>query len=537
MSPGEARERRLRAQNDALVRLAKHTLHGESSLATAALAIVEESARTLDVERVSIWLYDEARTAIRCVELFERGPTRHSAGLELSEREYPAYFRALREERAIAAADARADPRTSEFAASYLVPLGIGAMLDAPLRVGGRVVGVLCHEHVGGPRDWLPEEMLFAGALADLVSLVVETEQRGRAMGLLAESEERFARLADDAPIGIWLTDERLQNVFNNRWRTRLLGCAQEKLLGDGWQRFVHPDDLATEFGHVAGALAAREPFQTQHRLRGADGTWRHVLNVANPRFGADGAFLGYLGAEFDITERVEAQRALAEARRELSRSEKLAAMGSLVSGVAHEIRTPLAYIANHSFLLRKHVTPEGEEHLAAIEEGVARVNALVGDLRRFVKTDVEPRLEVRLDELVGIAVRLFEATHRDQARLALRLEPTPAVRLEPSRIQQVVLNLVENAVEASPPGRSVRIETRVSAEAAELVVTDEGSGIPQDVQARMWEPFYTTKEQGTGLGLSIVRRIVESHGGKISCQSAPGEGSTFIVSFPIDPA
>ncbi|HET6405160.1 MAG TPA: ATP-binding protein [Candidatus Thermoplasmatota archaeon] len=531
------REERLRRYNDALVRLARLTIHERGDLVHAARAIVEESARALDVERVSVWVYDAERTSIRCLDLFERAPHRHSAGIEITQRDNPAYFRALAEERTIAAEDARTDPRTRDFAAAYLEPLGICSMLDAPLRVGGRVVGVLCHEHVGRPRRWLPEEEIFAGALAGLMSLVLETERRGREQGMLQESEERFTRLADEAPIGIWLTDPDLKNTFNNRWRCELLGIPNAELLGDRWRAFVHPEDDAHEFARVWPDILARRPFRTQHRLRARDGTWRHMLNVANPRFASDGRFLGYIGAEFDITDRVEAQRALEEARRDLARGERLAAMGSLVSGVAHEIRTPLAYIANNATLLRRHVPPDAHPQLEAILEGVDRVNALVSDLRRFTREASGPRAPARLDELAAAAARFYEATHRGGVRLVTELGETPPVPLDVNRVQQVILNLLENAAEASARGGLVRLQTRALPDgSAELRVRDEGAGIPPEVQALMFEPFFTTKAEGTGLGLSIVRRIVEAHRGRIVCESEAGRGSTFIVSFPAAP-
>jgi two-component system CheB/CheR fusion protein len=133
------------------------------------------------VERASIWLYDEGRTGIDCVELYEKGPSRHSRGLTLSAADYPAYFRALEEERAIVARDAHEDPRTREFSGSYLGPLGIGAMLDATVRIRGRMAGVVCHEHVGGPRNWTFEEESFAASIADLATFVLEAAELRRA--------------------------------------------------------------------------------------------------------------------------------------------------------------------------------------------------------------------------------------------------------------------------------------------------------------------------------------------------------------------
>ncbi|HEX6862435.1 MAG TPA: GAF domain-containing protein, partial [Thermoanaerobaculia bacterium] len=125
-----------------LVRLAKSEAAATGDLDAALRELAEAAAETLQVERASVWFFDEARTRIDCVELYEKGPNRHSRGATLAASDFPSYFRGLEEERAIVAHDAHRDPTTREFSASYLTPLGIGAMLDAPIRVRGRMAGV-----------------------------------------------------------------------------------------------------------------------------------------------------------------------------------------------------------------------------------------------------------------------------------------------------------------------------------------------------------------------------------------------------------
>jgi signal transduction histidine kinase/DNA-binding response OmpR family regulator len=148
--------------------------------------------RVLGVERTSIWLLDEQGASLRLADLFEHTARRHSAGQRLAADDHPAYFQALlREEYAIAAHDALKDSRTREFTESYLRPLGITSMLDAPIRLNGQVVGVLCHEHVGGPRSWTPEEIHFASSLTTFVTLAMEAHQRKEA--------DQALRLAKDA--------------------------------------------------------------------------------------------------------------------------------------------------------------------------------------------------------------------------------------------------------------------------------------------------------------------------------------------------
>jgi len=181
-----------------LVRLAKSEAAAAGDLDAALRELAEAAAETLQVERASVWLFDEARTRIDCVELYEMGPHRHSRGMALAAADFPAYFRGLEEERAIVAHDAHRDPRTREFGPTYLDPLGIGAMLDAPIRVHGRMAGVVCHEHVGGPRAWHPEEQSFAASVADLAAFALEAVE-GAAERRRVEDELRRAKEAAEA--------------------------------------------------------------------------------------------------------------------------------------------------------------------------------------------------------------------------------------------------------------------------------------------------------------------------------------------------
>lgn len=169
---------RLERQLEELFTLDRLWRQYEGDLARAIRAVTESAARALDIERTSVWRYDPERRAIRCRDLFEATPQRHSRGVELTADDFPSYFDAIESEEAIAAEDAMTDPRTREFAAAYLAPTGIGAMLDAPIRSGGALVGVLCHEHVGGPRQFHRDEIVTASHLANMVAGAVELQRR-----------------------------------------------------------------------------------------------------------------------------------------------------------------------------------------------------------------------------------------------------------------------------------------------------------------------------------------------------------------------
>jgi diguanylate cyclase (GGDEF)-like protein/PAS domain S-box-containing protein len=157
--------------------------------------VTELMTTLLRVERGSVWRFDDSGTRLECVDLFEWSQRRHSSGTVITSEAVPAYFQALAQYRCIAAHDAVTDPATSEFTEGYLAQLGIGAMLDAPIWVAGRMVGVVCHEHVGGPRRWQFEEELIAGTMADFVARVIEASDRLIAERTLGQYREHVHEL------------------------------------------------------------------------------------------------------------------------------------------------------------------------------------------------------------------------------------------------------------------------------------------------------------------------------------------------------
>ncbi len=174
-----AEEQRYQRQRNALIQLATAASPSDDPSLTQALQrLTEVAARTLEVDRVSLWRYNGPRTGIRCLDLYERPAGRHSAGVEILAADNPAYFQALAEADVLAADDAHRDPRTVAFSAGYLTPLGITSMMDSVVRVRGGVVGVLCCEHTGLVRRWSHDEQTFAVALANLAGMLLVGAER-----------------------------------------------------------------------------------------------------------------------------------------------------------------------------------------------------------------------------------------------------------------------------------------------------------------------------------------------------------------------
>jgi diguanylate cyclase (GGDEF)-like protein/PAS domain S-box-containing protein len=207
-----------------LARLIHSDAFGRGDIDAALAELTEVASTALRVERASVWRFDRGQSELVLLDLFQRGPGKHVAGVTLHAVDTPRYFEALAQERSIAAHDARTDPRTCEFEKDYLVPNGITSMLDAPIILGGKLVGVVCNEHVGPARRWAPWEELVAGTLGDFVAMVLSAAERAaQARSLeeyghklealveartreLKESEERFHTLFDAAPVALILS-------------------------------------------------------------------------------------------------------------------------------------------------------------------------------------------------------------------------------------------------------------------------------------------------------------------------------------------
>ncbi len=305
---------RLRKQNAALVKLAKRKTNDSGDINAAIAEITETAARTLDVERVSVWLYSDGRAKITCADLFEKSQKRHSSGCELKDADYPAYFQALQKERAIAAGDADSDPRTKEFSESYLSVLGITSMLDAPIWLGGKIVGVVCHEHVGVARQWAWEEENFARSIADLVSLAIEEHQRLQAESALRQKEEFLRLVLDNIPQYICWKDRNSVYLGGNLNNARLAGFeSPEELVGKTdcdlpWKK--EEADFFRECDRRAIETDTPE-YHIIESICKADGSQAWLDTSRIPLHDAGGNVVGILVTIEDITCRVQAESAL----------------------------------------------------------------------------------------------------------------------------------------------------------------------------------------------------------------------------------
>ncbi|MGE0453661.1 MAG: GAF domain-containing protein [Vicinamibacteria bacterium] len=236
------------------------------------------------------------------------------------------------------------------------------------------------------------------------------------------------------------------------------------------------------------------------------------------------------------------AYRELKAAQDRIIRTEKLAAVGTFASGLAHEVRNPLNSVALQLSLLERRTAPlepklvgEVKELIAIIREEVRRLDRLVSDFLEFSRASRVQLRPTDVDALLDEVVRLLRPEARER-EVTLRREqiggPAPETRIDSEKMKQVVINLVRNAIEAMPAGGAVTVESGLVEGALRIAVRDQGPGLPEDLD--VFQVFVTTKPGGTGLGLAIAQQIVLEHGGEILATSRPGVGATFTINLPV---
>ncbi|GAB6195509.1 PAS domain S-box protein [Lysobacter xanthus] len=441
---------------------------------------------------------------------------------------------ALASGEAVAIRDLRVDPLTAPFAANYL-PYGTVALAAASYVIEGRLAGTLTVA-AGEPRSWRVDEMLL---LREVVARLWPAIERAKAIAALRESELRFRQLADTAPIMIWVAeaDGRCSYV-SKRW-TEFTGRVYEAELDFGWRAVVHPEDLAGYAEGFERAATAQTAYSAEYRALRWDGAWRWLHATARPRFGAGSEFLGYIGAVMDVTERREAEEALREADRR--KDEFLATL-------AHELRNPLSPIRTGLQVLdltddvetarrTRRMMDRQLGHMVRLIDDLLDVSRITSG-KVVLQRERIPLQDAALAAVESARPQIEAARHR----LTVDLPEAPLwIDADPTRIAQVMGNLLTNAAKYTPEGGDIALRVHECDGAACVTVTDTGLGIPPEALGDVFGMFAQVNrtldrsQGGLGIGLALARRLVEMHGGSIVAESAGlGQGSAFTVRLPM---
>jgi PAS domain S-box-containing protein len=410
--------------------------------------------------------------------------------------------------------------------------------------------------HLAVQADYVPQKDR-RGKIVGMILLIQDITEQRMAERALKESEARFRRIADSAPVMMWVTRLDRTRDFVNDAYAEFAGMSREEARVLDWRDRILPDDQARLVAESVAGEASLKPFTLEARYLRHDGEWRWLRSVSQPRFGADGSLLGFIGAASDITEAKEAelelQRQVAErtaeltqAQEQLRQSQKMEALGQLTGGIAHDFNNLLTVVVGGLDLIAKQVTDERLSRyainaLAAAERG-ARLTAQLLAFSRVQRLEVRPTYVAPLiEEMRPLLRNVLGPGIAKKFDLDPHLTPVLA---DPTQLEVAVLNLAINARDAMPDGGTLTFATckrRIGEDPElepgtyiELSITDTGVGMTPDVLARAFEPFFTTKEvgKGTGLGLSMVYGMARQSGGSVKIESEPGVGTTVRLYF-----
>ncbi|MEW6212829.1 MAG: PAS domain S-box protein [Acidobacteriota bacterium] len=522
----------------ALLELAQMDL---SDLDEAIRKITEADAATIKVERAGVWFFNEEESEIICADLYLSGKKTHQRGATLRVDLYPRYFESLASNRAIAATDAAADPRTNEFARDHLLPLGVASMLDVPVRLRGKIVGILCHERVGTRREWTPEEQDFAASVADLVSLAIEASQRKRAEEALRASEEKYRELVENLSDVIYAVDSQGRITYISPASEALSGYAPAEVAGRLMSDFLHEEDRPLARQYFKKYLSGiSETFECRLITRSGHLRW---IRSSGKAVISMGRVTGVQGVITDITERKELEH-------QLLQSQKMEAIGMLAGGVAHDFNNLLTGILGYTQLILRRLPGSDpmRKEIEEVEKASIQAASLTNQLLAFSRQQIlQPRV-IDLNDVIIENSRLLRRIIGEDVELVTVLAPDlGCIKADAMQIQQVMLNLAVNARDAMPQGGKLMIETAnlsldssahksvgmIPGPCVMLTVTDTGAGMDEETRQRIFEPFFTTKGRGSGLGLSTVYGIIRQSGGNITVQSEIEKGTNFTIYLP----
>ncbi|GGD65020.1 ATP-binding protein [Lacimicrobium alkaliphilum] len=448
-----------------LLEVSKSRLIDLGDMQQAEELIINSLLRGLQIQRAGVWMLDKEVGGIRCNLIIDLFHQTRDENIVLTREKFPHYFKALDKERTIAADNALTHPATKAFAEIYLKPMGIGAMLDIPIRHRGKMVGIVCCEHIGGEKQWNQDEQSFAAAMADLVGRAISAKERND-----------YARQLEET------------------------NASLEKL--------VHQRTASLE--------------QTLDTLK--------------------------------------------QAQNQLIENEKMASLGSLVSGVAHEVNTPLGIAvtgASHcQHLLSQLREKIGDNqltrsaldlHMDNMDQSLSLVTLNLDRaaelVQNFKKTAVDQHnlalTEFELGEYIQVVMSsLLPMLKKHQVNYLLKTECKISMRSYPGALAQILTNLTNNAClhafDTGEDGNELVIEVRQTLqqnkEYAVIRFHDNGRGMAKEVLKSIFLPFFTTRRGlgGSGLGLSISYNLASAKlKGKLEAGSEPQQGTTFTLTLP----
>jgi PAS domain S-box-containing protein len=395
-----------------------------------------------------------------------------------------------------------------------------------------------------------PDRFESDGRMADWYGTTIDVDEEKKAEAELREREQQLSRLVDSVPCLIWCLAPDGEPTYFNKRLVDYTGLPIEQLdprgsgrLSAAVKAIIHPDDATTVMNTVRRSIMTGEPFSLKHRLRRSDGVHRWVEARAEPMRNTEGVIVLWYGVCLDIEDQVQAQEELRRTQETLARASQAASLAELSASIAHEVNQPLAAIVANSHACQRWLTadpPNIERARSTVGRIIRDSNAtadVISRIRALFKQSTAARRRATLDVVVAeVQGCMAESARQNYVSIETEIEADlPPVVFDRVQIQQVLVNLIRNAIEAMEPiesAKSLGIRVRRCGDVVQVEIRDHGPGV--DYPDRIFEPFVTTKKNGMGMGLAICRSIIESHGGRLWVEgNQPGE-TTFTFALPV---
>jgi PAS domain S-box-containing protein len=393
------------------------------------------------------------------------------------------------------------------------------------LRRGEMATETVLMDRTGTPHavEYVSQTMEERGEMVGVVGIARDVTQR-RCMELaLEDHKERLSFLLENSPDIIMNLDQRGEIHYINR---EIREASGEGVVGSTAFEYVQRDYHERFREALQRGFDSGEPAQFECVF--IDHTWWEARLIPIQKGESVGSAMMICT---DISERKRLQE-------QLLRSERLSAIGQLSSSVAHEIRNPLGVIKNSCYYLRMKLKDSDdrnvEKHLNIIDSEVNSANLIVSDLLDFARKKPPVLKVVNIHELTLIA--LAKTAIPNTIQVVTNFDETPQLLLDREQFQRVLLNIIQNAVQAMPEGGRITLRIGVMGGGVLVSVEDTGVGIPEENRSLIFAPLFSTKAKGVGLGLTISQQIVEAHGGEILLESEVDKGSTFTIRLPLKP-
>ena len=440
--------------------------------------------------------------------------------------------------------DATKDPVTQELIRAQPIFRTEGARIYCPFEESEDTVTILTFTNPK-PEPWDPQFLVTLREIGEFVHLL---RRETRTRNLLAKNESTFRQFSEHVQAVLYMTDPVTHEVYYvspayERVWGRPIEALKENPLA--FIEGIHPDDRHLMWKRINSSQKRSRVLQFRVVKPNGETVW--VKDSNHPVYDESGNFLRVVGIVEDISELREAQERLELTQSQMISKAKFAALGEMASGIAHEINNPLAVIHGLTAQLReaharkKKIDTSLLDSLDTIEKMIARISAITKGLRTFSRqADVDPLVPTDLKGLVEESIAIFRARAlKVGATLSVALPAESLrVRCRSSELIQVLLNLLNNALDATEGMNDRRLSLTLRRDVAEasLIVEDNGPGVPAAIRESIFLPFFTTKDvgRGTGLGLSISKGIVEGHGGRLELTQAPAR-TCFVVSLPLE--